>query len=250
MAVPTEGRSRAGCSGATRCTAPSSSAGLAPGGRHPALQPADRPPWTIHSLNDGPDHRQRRPDRLGGRTLLRSALRTRDRRRQQHARPSSSASTATPPGSARTSRRAAAATATSTSTSATGRGCMSSDRARLDPTLIIHCAAQPSHDLAAQIPFDDFEINALGTLNLLEATRRHAPEARLRLHEHQQGLRRRARTASPLEELEHPLGLRRPRLCRRHRRDHDASTSRCTACSARARSRPTCWCRSTAATSA
>jgi CDP-paratose 2-epimerase len=45
------------------------------------------------------------------------------------------------------------------------------------PDLIIHCAAQPSHDLAAQIPFVDFEVNATGTLNLLEATRRHAPDA-------------------------------------------------------------------------
>lgn len=43
--------------------------------------------------------------------------------------------------------------------------------------LVIHCAAQPSHDLAAKRPFDDFEINALGTLNLLEATRQHCPEA-------------------------------------------------------------------------
>jgi CDP-paratose 2-epimerase len=43
--------------------------------------------------------------------------------------------------------------------------------------LIIHAAAQPSHDLAARRPFDDFETNALGTLNLLEATRRHRPEA-------------------------------------------------------------------------
>lgn len=42
---------------------------------------------------------------------------------------------------------------------------------------IIHCAAQPSHDLAATIPFDDFETNAVGTLNLLEATRKHCPEA-------------------------------------------------------------------------
>lgn len=40
------------------------------------------------------------------------------------------------------------------------------------PDLIIHCAAQPSHDLAAQRPFDDFDINAVGTMNLLEATRR------------------------------------------------------------------------------
>lgn len=42
---------------------------------------------------------------------------------------------------------------------------------------IVHCAAQPSHDLAARRPFDDFDTNAVGTLNLLEATRRHAPDA-------------------------------------------------------------------------
>ena len=45
---------------------------------------------------------------------------------------------------------------------------------RLD--LVFHCAAQPSHDLAASRPFDDFEINALATLNLLEAARAHCPE--------------------------------------------------------------------------
>ncbi|HEY9298347.1 MAG TPA: NAD-dependent epimerase/dehydratase family protein [Phormidium sp.] len=43
--------------------------------------------------------------------------------------------------------------------------------------LIIHCAAQPSHDKACQIPLLDFEVNALGTVNLLEATRLHCPEA-------------------------------------------------------------------------
>jgi CDP-paratose 2-epimerase len=42
------------------------------------------------------------------------------------------------------------------------------------PEVVIHCAAQPSHDLAARRPFDDFDVNAVGTLNLLEATRRHA----------------------------------------------------------------------------
>jgi CDP-paratose 2-epimerase len=47
----------------------------------------------------------------------------------------------------------------------------------LRPDLIAHTAAQPSHDLAAARPFDDFDINATGTLNLLEAARRHAPEA-------------------------------------------------------------------------
>ena len=43
--------------------------------------------------------------------------------------------------------------------------------------LIIHCAAQPSHDKAADIALLDFEVNALGTVNLLEATRQHCPEA-------------------------------------------------------------------------
>jgi CDP-paratose 2-epimerase len=45
------------------------------------------------------------------------------------------------------------------------------------PDAIVHAAGQPSHDLAAKIPFDDFEINAVGTLNLLEAVRQHCPEA-------------------------------------------------------------------------
>ncbi|MEL6499194.1 MAG: NAD-dependent epimerase/dehydratase family protein [Planctomycetota bacterium] len=47
----------------------------------------------------------------------------------------------------------------------------------IKPELIIHAAAQPSHDLAASRPFDDFDVNAVGTLNLLEATRRQCPEA-------------------------------------------------------------------------
>lgn len=49
--------------------------------------------------------------------------------------------------------------------------------ATLKPELVVHCAAQPSHDLAASRPFDDFDVNAVGTLNLLESTRRHTPEA-------------------------------------------------------------------------
>ena len=43
--------------------------------------------------------------------------------------------------------------------------------------LVIHAAAQPSHDWAAKEPFVDFDINAVGTLNVLEATRLHAPDA-------------------------------------------------------------------------
>jgi CDP-paratose 2-epimerase len=45
------------------------------------------------------------------------------------------------------------------------------------PAAIIHCAAQPSHDLAKERPFDDFDVNAGGTLNLLEATRRFAKDS-------------------------------------------------------------------------
>ena len=47
----------------------------------------------------------------------------------------------------------------------------------LRPSGIIHAAAQPSHDRAAAIPFDDFETNAVGTLNLLEAARQFCPES-------------------------------------------------------------------------
>lgn len=47
----------------------------------------------------------------------------------------------------------------------------------LIPDAIVHTAAQPSHDRAAAIPFDDFDTNAVGTLNLLEATRQFAPDS-------------------------------------------------------------------------
>jgi CDP-paratose 2-epimerase len=47
----------------------------------------------------------------------------------------------------------------------------------LKPTLIVHTAAQPSHDRAAAIPILDFEVNALGTLHLLEAARHFCPES-------------------------------------------------------------------------
>ncbi len=44
-------------------------------------------------------------------------------------------------------------------------------------SLVVHCAAQPSHDWAAREPFTDFDVNAGGTLAVLEAVRQHAPEA-------------------------------------------------------------------------
>ena len=48
---------------------------------------------------------------------------------------------------------------------------------QLKPAAIVHTAAQPSHDRAAAIPFDDFDTNAGGTLNLLEAARQACPES-------------------------------------------------------------------------
>lgn len=46
-----------------------------------------------------------------------------------------------------------------------------------DVKMIVHTAAQPSHDWAAREPFTDFSVNATGTLNMLEMTRQHCPEA-------------------------------------------------------------------------
>ena len=46
-----------------------------------------------------------------------------------------------------------------------------------DVKVIIHTAAQPSHDWAASDPHTDFQVNAIGTLNLLEAARTHCPDA-------------------------------------------------------------------------
>ncbi|GKS58906.1 NAD-dependent epimerase [Nitrospira sp.] len=49
--------------------------------------------------------------------------------------------------------------------------------AELRPDAIVHTAAQPSHDLAAKMPFEDFDTNAVGTMNLLEAARQSVPDA-------------------------------------------------------------------------
>ena len=48
---------------------------------------------------------------------------------------------------------------------------------QLKPDAIVHTAAQPSHDRAAAIPFEDFDTNAVGTFNLIEATQRSCPES-------------------------------------------------------------------------
>ncbi len=51
------------------------------------------------------------------------------------------------------------------------------DRYNTDIKMVVHTAAQPSHDWAAREPHTDFSVNATGTLNLLEATRHYAPKA-------------------------------------------------------------------------
>lgn len=48
---------------------------------------------------------------------------------------------------------------------------------QIKPDAIIHCASQPSHDLAKDRPFDDFDVNAVATLTLLEAARQFCPES-------------------------------------------------------------------------
>jgi len=75
--------------------------------------------------------------------------------------------------------------------------------------LIIHCAAQPSHDRAAAIPLVDFEVNAMGTVNLLEATRQHCPEA-VFIHMSTNKVYGDAPNDLPLVELEHRWDYARP----------------------------------------
>lgn len=72
---------------------------------------------------------------------------------------------------------------------------------QLRPSVLVHCAAQPSHDRAAAIPFDDFETNATGTLNLLEAARQHCPESPF-IHMSSNKVYGDAPNRIPLKELE------------------------------------------------
>ena len=115
--------------------------------------------------------------------------------------------------------------------------------------LVIHTAAQPSHDWAASDPHTDFTVNANGTLNLLEATRRHAPDATFIF----------CSTNKVYGDLPNHLPLRETETQARARRRITAtsrgSTRRCRSmprrirCSASPRRPRTCSCRSTAATS-
>jgi len=75
--------------------------------------------------------------------------------------------------------------------------------------LIIHCAAQPSHDKAGEIPLLDFEVNALGSVNLLEAARLHCPEAAF-MHMSTNKVYGDAPNELPLVELETRYDYARP----------------------------------------
>ncbi len=75
--------------------------------------------------------------------------------------------------------------------------------------LIIHCAAQPSHDKASDIPLLDFEVNALGTINLLEATRQFCSEA-VFIHMSTNKVYGDAPNELPLKELESRYDYARP----------------------------------------
>ena len=81
----------------------------------------------------------------------------------------------------------------------------------LKPDLIIHTAAQPSHDRAAAIPFLDFEVNALGTLHLLEGGAPLLSRVAVHSHVDQQGLWGPAQHAAA-GRTRNTLGLRGPGL--------------------------------------
>ena len=72
----------------------------------------------------------------------------------------------------------------------------------IKPDVIVHTAAQPSHDLAASRPFDDFDVNAVGTLNLLEAYRKVKGEEGIFVHLSTNKVYGDAPNKIPLKELE------------------------------------------------
>ena len=113
--------------------------------------------------------------------------------------------------------------------------------------VVIHAAAQPSHDWAAREPHTDFAVNAIGTLNMLEATRRYCPDA-VFIFTSTNKVYGDTPNCLPLIELEtrwdidpsHPFTTASTKRCR--------STSRSTGCLGRAKWPPMCWFRSTART--
>ena len=114
------------------------------------------------------------------------------------------------------------------------------------PSLIVHCASQPSHDLARDRPFDDFEVNALATLNLLEAARQFCPESPF-VFMSTNKVYGDAPNEKPLVERQLRWEYADP--ADQHGIDESSgSTARCTVSSAPPSWQPTCWSRNTAAT--
>ena len=109
----------------------------------------------------------------------------------------------------------------------------------LRPTAIIHTAAQPSHDRAAAIPFEDFDTNAVGTLNLLEAARRYCPESPFVHMSTNKVYGDRPKPSA--HGAADALGLCRSGVCGRHSGDVLDRCTRRIRSSARRRSRPTSW---------
>ena len=119
----------------------------------------------------------------------------------------------------------------------------------IKPDAVIHTAAQPSHDLAASRPFDDFDVNAGGTLNLLEAVRQACPESPF-VHMSTNKVYGDAPNRIPLKELETRWEYDDPAYWDGITGESSPSTSPNIRCSERPRPRATFWCRNTDATSA
>src|SRR6202521_3629254 len=117
--------------------------------------------------------------------------------------------------------------------------------AELRPSLIIHTAAQPSHDKAAAIPFLDFEVNALGTLHMLEAARQFCPESPF-IHMSTNKVYGDRPNTLRLAELETRWEYADPAFEHGIAEDFSINQSKH---SGHPRSRPTSWCKSTAAIS-
>ena len=79
----------------------------------------------------------------------------------------------------------------------------------IKPYCLVHTAAQPSHDKAASIPFIDFEVNAMGTLNLIEAVRRFSKET-IFVHLSTNKVYGDTPNKLPIEELETRWELKEP----------------------------------------
>ena len=164
-------------------------------------------PERLSRHHENPRHRLQRPDRLRSGRVLRRARDIRFTASTTTCAPISSVRRATRAGISAGCASVTRLSRITNSTSATAPRCFDCLRNGA-PTADrpLRRAAEPRPGRAR--PFDDFDVNAVGTLNLLEATRQHAPEARVRLHEHEQGLRRRAqRTAA--RGAGDALGLRR-----------------------------------------